>query len=61
MKIRVWCDSGANAYSKREETVDVADMGFTPESWAAATEDEREKAVKEIAFANLDWGYAETE
>lgn len=59
MKLRIWCDSGANAHSKREEVVDLSDWNLTPEQWKAMTEDEKEAMAKEAAFAQLDWGFEE--
>jgi hypothetical protein len=61
MKMRVWCDSGANAHSKREEIVDLSDLGVSDEKWAEMSEEEREATMKEVAFAELDWGYAKIE
>lgn len=59
MKLRIWCDSGANAHSKREEIIDLKDLNITEDEWKKMSEDEREAATKEVAFAQLDWGYAE--
>ncbi len=59
MKLRIWCDSGANAHSKREENIDIADIALTPEEWAGMSDDEKEAAAKEVAFQQLDWGYEE--
>ena len=57
MKLKIWCDSGANAHSKREETIDIADMGLSEAEWHAMSGEEQEEAAKGIAFAQLDWGY----
>lgn len=58
MKIKVWCDSGANAFSCREEIVDTEEcFGLTDEEWNDLTEDEREDLVKDTAWERLDWGY----
>lgn len=59
MKLRVWCDSGANAHSKREEILDLEDLGLTEKEWLEMTEDERETLAKEVALSQFDWGYAE--
>jgi hypothetical protein len=59
MKIYVWLNSGANAFSKREATIDLNDYGVTDEEWAGMTEDEKEATAKEIAFECADWGFSE--
>ena len=60
MKLRIWCDSGANSQSKREEVLSLEeDMGITEAEWAGMDEKQRDEAVKEFAFAQLDWGYVE--
>lgn len=59
MKLRIWCDSGANAHSKREETISLEDICLTKDEWEKMDEKQREDAVKEVAFSQLDWGYAE--
>jgi len=33
MKIRFWCDSGANIHSCREEVANIEQLGFTEEEW----------------------------
>lgn len=59
MQLRIWCDSGANAHSKREEIISLEDIRLTKDEWDKMDEKQREDAVKEVAFAQLDWGYAE--
>ncbi len=59
MKLRIWCDSGANARSKREEIISLEDIGLTKEEWDKMDGKQRDDAVKEVAFAQLDWGYVE--
>ena len=59
MKLRIWCDSGANAHSKREEIISLEDICLTKDEWEKMDEKQREDAAKEVAFAQLDWGYAE--
>jgi len=59
MKLRIWCDSGANVYSKREEIIDLEDLNLTEEQWKSMSEDERGAMAKDVAFAQLDWGYSE--
>jgi len=59
MKLRIWCDSGANIHSKREETIEISELGVTEKEWLEMTEGEREEAVKPVAFERLDWGFEE--
>jgi len=59
MKLRIWCDSGANAHSKLEEILSLEELGFTQEEWNAMSAEAREVVCKEIAFAKLDWGFQE--
>ena len=61
MKLKIWCDSGANARSKREVIVELSDIGFTEEEWKRLHEDEKEQIAKEVAFEQLDWGFEEVE
>lgn len=58
MKLKIWCDSGANHQSCREETYDIEDLGMTEAEWDAMTEDEQADFAKEIAFDRLDWGFS---
>ena len=58
MKLKIWCDSGANHQSCREETYDIGDLGITEAEWDAMTEDEQSDFAKEIAFDRLDWGFS---
>lgn len=57
MKLRIWCDSGANIHSCREEIISIEDIGLTENEWNAMTDEQREAAAKEIAFSNLEWGF----
>lgn len=57
MKIRIWSDTGANIYSKREQEYDLSDLGVSDEEWNEFTEDEREDFIRQIALENLDWGW----
>lgn len=61
MKIKIWCDSGANAHSKRVDVLSLGDLGITEQEWKNMTEKEREAMAKEVAFQCLDWGYLEIE
>lgn len=59
MKIKIWCDSGANIYSKWENEYDLEVFSITENEWNEMSEEEREDFVREIAFERLDWGYQE--
>ena len=61
MKIKVWCDSGANIYSAREEVIDIKSWGFSDEDWNEMTEDEKYKEVELWAWDRLEIGYKELE
>lgn len=61
MKLRIWCDSGADIHSKREEIIDLEDIGLTEDEWKEMTPLEKEAAAKEVAFERLDWGFEELE
>lgn len=59
-KFKVWLDSGANAFSCREQQIDLEeDLGLTSEKWDSLSEEEKEDYMREIAWENMDWGYAE--
>lgn len=59
MKIRIWCDSGANAHSKWEETFELSDFNLTEEDLKDMTDEDKEEFFREIAFSKLDWGFEE--
>lgn len=59
MKIRLYCDSGANIHSKRQEIIKPEDWGMTEDEWTALTEEEKESMVKDWAFERLYWGWEE--
>ena len=59
-KFKVWLNSGANAYSCRKQIVDLDDLGMS-EEWDSMSEDEREEALREVAFDRADWGFCELE
>ena len=57
MKVKFYCDSGANIHSCREEVVDlVEDWGMTPEECAELTEDDRLELAQDWANDRLDIG-----
>ena len=59
MKIKLFCDSGANGYSTREETLDTQDLGFEDGEWEELTDDEKYKVAAEWANECLEIGYEE--
>ncbi len=60
MKIKVWLDSGANAYSCYEQVVDLEkDLGVSVADWNASSEDEKEKLMRDVAWRRMDWGWGE--
>jgi hypothetical protein len=60
MKIRVWCNSGANIHSKHEEVIDLADWGLSDEEWEVMPEEEKFKFAEEWAYnAGLEIGWSE--
>lgn len=61
MKIKVWCDSGANIDSRREDTIDTNDFGFTDEEWLALDEDDQMEVVRDWANDRLEMGWAPVE
>ena len=61
MKIKLWCDSGANAHSCNEQVVDLSDLGISEKEWKRMTEEQKGEAVKDVALSQLDWGFAEIE
>ena len=58
-KFKVWCDSGANSHSCREEIVDLDDLGFDSEDWDAMTDKDRDDAMRDVALDNMEWGFTE--
>ncbi len=58
MKIRFWCNSGANAYSKREEVLDVEkDLGYTEEEWNKLSDTQKYNEAERWAWERLEIGY----
>lgn len=54
MKFRVWCDSGANHASCRE---DIEEIDMTEAEFEEMTADEKEEMFREIALDRLEWGW----
>ena len=67
MKVRFWCDSGANIHSCKEETLDLAEIWAMEEeeareTWESMTEEEKYKEAEEWAWnSGLMIGYEEAE
>jgi hypothetical protein len=57
LKLKVWCDSGANARSKYERTYSLKELGLNPEEWKKLTDAEQECQAKELALECFDWGF----
>lgn len=53
MKFKIWCDSGANIHSCRQEDIDI---DISEEDLAAMSEDEQEEMFKEYAFEKTRLG-----
>jgi hypothetical protein len=56
---KFWLDSGANAFSTRKGLVTLEELGFSDEEWDAMSEEEQFEFMKELIFANADWGFVE--
>jgi hypothetical protein len=50
MKVKFWCDSGANIHSEKSEVVDLGEWGISEEEWATYTEDDKYKLAEEWAW-----------
>lgn len=60
MKVKFYCDSGANIYSRREATLDtVTELGLKEGEWETLDEDARFELVKEWANDYLELGWEE--
>ena len=58
MKIKVWCDSGANIKSSREEIIDTQEeWGISDVEWNTLSEEERHELVMEWAWERLEVGW----
>jgi hypothetical protein len=60
-KFKVWLDSGANHQSCRKATISLDEIGLTDAEWDGMNEERRDAAMREVAFEQSDWGYAELE
>jgi hypothetical protein len=62
VKIRLYCDSGANVKSKREEVVDtVKDWDMEEGEWEAMSDEDRQKEVDQWAWDRLEIGWTPVE
>ena len=59
MKVKFYCNSGANAVSTRVEIVDIEDYGYTDNEWHALTDDQKYEIVEEWAWERLEIGFKE--
>jgi len=59
VKVKFYCDSGANIHSCREEVADISDWGIEDDEWNGMTDDEKWKVAEEWANDSLEIGYEE--
>lgn len=58
-KFKVWLDSGANIHSCNKKTVTLDDLGIEEEEWDAMADQEKDEAMREVAFSESEWGFEE--
>ena len=56
---KVWLDSGANIKSCRAINISLEELGYTDEEWEALPVVEQEEIMREVAFEQSEWGWAE--
>ena len=62
MKVKFYCNSGANIHSTRTAVLDIEkEFGFTDEEWKEMSEDEKWEIAKDWAWDRLEIGYEEIE
>lgn len=62
MKVKFFCDSGANIHSCRSATLDtVKDLGLDEGEWETYSEDEKYKVAEEWANDRLEIYFKEAE
>lgn len=62
MRVKFYCDSGANIHSCREETLDtVKDLGLDDGEWEGFSEEEKYEQVKDWMNDRLEYGLIEEE
>lgn len=60
MKVKFFCNSGANIHSCREEILDtVDDLSLAEGEWETLTDDEKGEMASEWANNKLEIGYSE--
>lgn len=60
MKVKFYCDNGANIHSERTEIFDVeTQLGYTLEEWCEFDEDTKYEIVHEWAVQHFSYGYEE--
>jgi hypothetical protein len=59
MKVKVFCNSGANIHSTRTDIVETTDYGYSDEEWEAASDDDKYKLAEEWAWECLEIGWEE--
>jgi len=57
IKYKVWLDSGANNESCRRDVITVEELGYSDEEWNRRSTQDQEDELKEVAFAQADWGF----
>jgi len=61
MKIKFFCDSGANIHSCREQILDLEDLGISEDEWNDMSEDDKYKEAEMWANERLEIGFEELE
>ncbi len=60
MKVKFFCDNGANIHSELKETIDIESyFGFTDDDWNAMSEDEKYKLVEGWAMEKFSFWFEE--
>ena len=58
MKVRFFCNSGANIHSKREQIIDtVIDLSLEDGEWERMSDDDKYKMAEEWAWERLEIGF----
>lgn len=60
-RFKVFNDSGANIHSKYETTTSLEELGIEEAVWDGMTEEERDEAMRDVAFQQAGWGYFEVD
>lgn len=60
MKVKFYCNSGANIHSRREEILDVErDLGLTEEEWEELSTKDKQEIAMDWAWERLEIGFKE--